>query len=109
MATLHTSASYSFTMRIELPQRAGSFAQVAGVIGEQGAMLGAIDLVRVERGAVVRDVTVACVDAAHADRAVAPGREIAGVTVASVSDRVFLMHKGGKIEVVPKVAIKTRD
>src|SRR5690349_22867211 len=109
MATLQTSASYSFTMRIELPQHAGSFARVAGAIGEQGAMLGAIDLVRVDRGGVVRDVTVACVDAAHADRVVAAVREIDGVTVASVSDRTFLMHKGGKIEVRPKVPIKTRD
>jgi malate dehydrogenase (oxaloacetate-decarboxylating) len=109
MASLQTSASYSFTMRIELPQRAGAFAQVAGAIGEQGAMLGAIDLVRVDRGAVVRDVTVACVDAGHAERVVAAVREIEGVTVASVSDRTFLMHKGGKIEVVPKVPIKTRD
>jgi malate dehydrogenase (oxaloacetate-decarboxylating) len=109
MASLQTSASYSFTMRIELPQRAGSFALVAGVIGEQGAMLGAIDLVRVDRGAVVRDVTVACVDSQHGERVVAAVRELDGVTVASVSDRTFLMHKGGKIEVVPKVPIKTRD
>jgi malate dehydrogenase (oxaloacetate-decarboxylating) len=107
--TVQTSASYSFTMRIELPQQAGSFALVAGRIGEQGAMLGAIDLVRVDRGSVVRDVTVACVDAAHAERVVEAVRAIDGVTVASVSDRTFLMHKGGKIEVVPKVPIKTRD
>jgi malate dehydrogenase (oxaloacetate-decarboxylating) len=109
MAALHTSASYSFTMRIELPQQAGSFARVAGAIGEQGAMLGAIDLVRVERGCVVRDVTVSCADSAHAERVVAAVGELDGVTVSSVSDRTFLMHKGGKIEVVPKVPIKTRD
>jgi malate dehydrogenase (oxaloacetate-decarboxylating) len=106
---LQTSASYSFTMRLELPQRAGSFAQVAAAIGEEGAMLGAIDLVRIDRGQVVRDVTVACHDAAHAERVVAAVRGIAGVTVVSVSDRTFLMHKGGKIEVVAKVPIKTRD
>src|SRR3954465_662505 len=108
-ATLQPSASYSFTMRIELPQRAGSFARVAGVIGERGAMLGALDLGRVVRGSVVRDVTVACVDADHAERVVAGVREIDGVTVTSVSDRTFLMHKGGKIEITPKVPIKTRD
>src|SRR5919202_4013173 len=106
---LQTSASYSFTMRLELPQRAGSFARVAAAIGEEGAMLGAIDLVRIDRGQVVRDVTVACVDAAHSERVVAAVRGIEGVSVASVSDRTFLMHKGGKIEVVPKVAIRTRD
>src|ERR671932_1617298 len=106
---LQTSASYSFTMRLELPQRAGSFAQVAAAIGDEGAMLGAIDLVRVDRGQVVRDVTVACSDAAHAERVVAAVRGIAGVNVVSVSDRTFLMHKGGKSEIVAKVPIKTRD
>src|SRR5919202_1251920 len=106
---LQTSASYSFTMRLELPQQAGSFARVAAAIGEQAAMLGAIDLVRVERGHVIRDVTVACADAGHAERLVGAVRAIDGVRVVSVSDRTFLMHKGGKIEVVPKVPIKTRD
>src|SRR6188472_2101670 len=106
---LQPSASYSFTMRIELRQLPGAFAQVAAAIGAEGAILGAIDLVRVDRGGVVRDVTVACADAGHAERVVAAVRAIEGVTVVSVSDRTFLMHKGGKIEVVPKLPIKTRD
>src|SRR5919199_3002942 len=96
-------------MRIELPQHPGSFARVAGAIGEQGAILGAIDLVRVERGCVVRDVTVSCGDGAHAERVVAAVRAIEGVTVASVSDRTFLMHVGGKIHVEPNHALRTRD
>jgi malate dehydrogenase (oxaloacetate-decarboxylating) len=96
-------------MRIELPQHPGSFARVAGAIGEQGAILGAIDLVRVERGCVVRDVTVSCGDGAHAERVVAAVRAIDAVTVASVSDRTFLMHKGGKIHIEPNLALRTRD
>src|SRR5947209_15271832 len=76
---LQPSASYSITMRVRLPQHPGSFARVAGAIGSTGAILGAIDLVRVERGEVVRDVTVACVDAAHAERVVAAVREVPGV------------------------------
>src|SRR3954447_24938822 len=108
-AGLQPSASYSFTMRIELPQRPGSFALVAGAIGAEGAILGAIDLVRVDGRGVIRDVTVACIDAAHAERVVNAVRALDGVKVSSVSDRTFLMHKGGKIEVTPKVAIKTRD
>lgn len=59
------SASYSITMRVRQRQRPGAFARVAGAIGETGAILGAIDLVRAERSEVIRDVTVACVDAAH--------------------------------------------
>src|SRR5688500_11868869 len=111
MATteLHHSASYSFTMRIQLPQRPGTFARVAGAIGEAGAILGAIDLVRVDRGMVTRDVTVMCGDSAHAERVVAAARAVEGVTVGSVADRTFQMHQGGKIEVHSKVPVKTRD
>jgi len=108
-AGLQPSASYSFTMRIELRQLPGAFASVAHAVGAQGAILGAIDLVRVDQRGVIRDVTVACVDAQHGERVVAAVRALDGIKVASVSDRTFLMHKGGKIEVRPKVPIKTRD
>jgi malate dehydrogenase (oxaloacetate-decarboxylating) len=106
---LQPSASYSFTMRLHMPQHGGAFAQVARAIADADAMLGAIDLVRIEADQAVRDVTVACVDAAHAEAVVHAVRELDGVRVDSVSDRTFLMHKGGKIEVNPKLPIKTRD
>jgi malate dehydrogenase (oxaloacetate-decarboxylating) len=96
-------------MRLHMPQQGSAFARVAGAIAEAEAMLGAIDLVRVERDQVVRDVTVACVDFAHAEAVVRAVRALEGVRVDSVSDRTFLMHKGGKIEVNPKLPIKTRD
>jgi len=106
---LQPSASYSFTMRLHMPQQGGAFARIAHAIADAEAMLGAIDLVRVESHEAVRDVTVACVDSAHAEAVVQAVRELDGVRVDSVSDRTFLMHKGGKIEVNPKVPIKTRD
>src|SRR5215217_5152121 len=108
-ARLRTSASYSFTMRLHLPQEAGAFARVANAIAEAEAMLGAIDLVRVESDHVVRDVTVACVDGDHSDAVVSAVRQLADVHVDSVSDRTFLMHKGGKIEVNAKLPLRTRD
>src|SRR5262249_35033284 len=82
---LQPSASYSFTMRIELRPLPGAFAQVAAAIGAEGAILGAIALVRVDRRGVVRDVTVACIDAAHGQRVVNAVRALDGVKVASVS------------------------
>jgi malate dehydrogenase (oxaloacetate-decarboxylating) len=106
---LQPSASYSFTMRLHMPQQGGAFALVARAIADAEALLGAIDLVRVEPEEVVRDITVACVDARHADAVVGAVRELEGVRVDTVSDRTFLLHKGGKIEVTPKVPIKTRD
>src|ERR671927_648026 len=106
---LQPSASYSFTMRLHLPQQGNAFALVANAIAGAEAMLGAIDLVRVERDTVVRDVTVAAADAGHAEEVVQRVRECEGVRVDSVSDRTFLMHKGGKIEVRAKLPLKTRD
>ena len=106
---LAPSASYSLTLRVRIPQRAGAFAAVAGAIGRVGAILGAIDLVRVEGGVVVRDVTVACADGDHGEAVVAAVKALDGVSVESVSDRTFLLHLGGKIEVTSKVPVKTRD
>jgi malate dehydrogenase (oxaloacetate-decarboxylating) len=106
---LQTSASYSFTMRLHLPQQGSVFATVAQAIGDTEAMLGAIDLVRVEASQVVRDVTVSCVDGDHAEAVVRAVRALDGVHVDSVSDRTFLMNKGGKIEVRSRLPLKTRD
>jgi malate dehydrogenase (oxaloacetate-decarboxylating) len=103
------SASYSIVIRASLPSRAGAFGQVATAIGNTGAILGAIDLVKVEKGMKVREITVSCVDAAHGERVVDAVREIDGVTVESVLDRTFQMHQGGKIHVSGNIPVKTRD
>ena len=60
-ARLEPSASYSFTVRVHMPHQGGAFARIAQAIADAEAMLGAIDLVRVESREVVRNVTVACV------------------------------------------------
>ncbi|HEY2439325.1 MAG TPA: hypothetical protein VGI07_03790, partial [Solirubrobacteraceae bacterium] len=106
---LHPSASYSITMRVHLQQTPGAFARVAAAIGETGAILGAIDIVRVEGAEVIRDVTVACADLDHSKAVVAAVEALPGVEVEHVSDRTFLMHLGGKLEITPKVPVKTRD
>ena len=108
-AIVQPSASYSITMRVRLPQRPGAFAQVAAAIGDTGAILGAIDLVRVDRGTKLRDITVSCIDSAHGARIVEAVRALDGIEVESVLDRTFQMHQGGKIEVTASVPVKTRD
>ncbi len=103
------SASYSLTMRIEIPSTPGAFAQVAGAIAEAQGDVGAIDLVRVTRDHTVRDITVSAADSDHGQRIVDAVRQVAGVTIVNVSDRTFLMHLGGKIDIHNKVPVKTRD
>jgi malate dehydrogenase (oxaloacetate-decarboxylating) len=105
----HPSASFSATLRVRLGDTPGSFARVAQAVGDAGGLLDAIDLVRVEHGTKVRDVTVLAEDAAHIDRIAAAVGTLEGVKVEHVSDRTFLLHLGGKLEVRPKVPLKTRD
>ncbi|MGI9186080.1 MAG: NAD-dependent malic enzyme [Gaiellales bacterium] len=108
MAT-HHSASYSLTIRALIPHEPGQFARVAAAIGDADAILGAIDLVRVDQDSVVRDISVLCANEEHGERVVDAIAGIEGIRVVNVSDRTFLMHKGGKIEMSPKVPIRTRD
>jgi malate dehydrogenase (oxaloacetate-decarboxylating) len=103
------SASFSATLRVHLDDRPGAFADVARAIGDAGGSLGAIDLVRVVQGKKIRDVTVDAASADHIEAIVASVRSVAGVEVEHVSDRTFLLHLGGKIEMVSKVPLKTRD
>ncbi len=103
------SASFSLTLRIRIRNVPSAFAEVAQAIGEAGGDLGAIDLVKADPDGTVRDVTVAAGDAEHGQRIIDAVRAVPDVTVDEVSDRTFLMHLGGKIEVQPKVPVRTRD
>jgi malate dehydrogenase (oxaloacetate-decarboxylating) len=103
------SASFSATLRVHLDDRPGAFADLAQAIGAAGGNLGAIDLVRVEHGKKIRDVTVDAASADHIEAIVAAVRGVAGVEVEHVSDRTFLLHLGGKIEMVSKSPLRTRD
>ncbi len=105
----HPNASFSATIRVRLADQPGTFARFAAAIGESGGSLGAIDLVRAEASTKVRDVAVLASDALHLEQITTAISHLDGVDVLHVSDRTFLMHLGGKIEVVPKAPIKTRD
>ena len=105
----HPSASFSATVRVRLEDHPGSFARLAAAVGQAGASLGAIDLVSVERTTKVRDVTVLAADAAHLDEVVVAMRAVDGTEVVHVSDRTFQLHAGGKIAVVAKTPLKTRE
>jgi malate dehydrogenase (oxaloacetate-decarboxylating) len=105
----HYSASFSMTLRVQLEDRPGAFADLARAIADAGGLLGAIDLVRVEDGKKVRDVTVLATDAAHADAITGACEGVPGVEVEKVSDRTFLLHLGGKIHMNANAPVKTRD
>jgi len=105
----HPSAQFSATLRVHLRNTPGAFAALASAVAEQGGLLDAIDLVRVENGTKIRDVTVLATDAAHIGLIVEAAQALDDVLVEHVSDRTFLLHLGGKLEVLAKTPLKTRD
>jgi malate dehydrogenase (oxaloacetate-decarboxylating) len=103
------SASYSVTTRVALSSRVGTLGRVATAIGQAGGDIDAVDLVRVTPSTVVRDITVAACGEQHAQAIARRLEGLEGVRVLHVTDRTFLVHLGGKIEVTSRVPVKTRD
>lgn len=103
------SPSYSITIRAEIENRIGMFAQIATAISRAGGDLGSVDIVRVEKGKVVRDITVNAKNEDHEKSIVKSIKKISGIKVLRVMDRTFSAHHGGKIEIRSKLAIRDRN
>src|ERR1700759_856544 len=103
------SAQYSLTLRVEIDHLPGMLGKVASAIGDAGGTIGAVDLVAVEGPHTIRDITVETADAADWPRLSDPVAAVEGARVLDTTDRTFMVHMGGKIEVANKHPLKTRD
>ncbi|HEX6684728.1 MAG TPA: NAD-dependent malic enzyme [Candidatus Limnocylindrales bacterium] len=103
------SAGFSITVRVAVTADASAIGRLTTAVGEAGAIVTALDVVDSDHVRVVADLTCDTADSFHADQVVAALRALDGVEVRKVSDRTFLLHLGGKIEVTPKVALRNRD
>jgi malate dehydrogenase (oxaloacetate-decarboxylating) len=104
-----TSPGYGITIRVEGPSANQPVSALTAVLNSQGASLTALDIVESSFDRVVVDITCDTIDADHADQVAEAISEVPGLKVRKVSDRTFLIHLGGKIEVQSKVQIRTRD
>ena len=104
-----TSPGYGITIRIEGPPASQPVALATTVIAAAGATITALDVVESLLEKVVIDITCDTIDSAHADQITIALSKNPELTVRKVSDRTFLLHLGGKIEVTSKVPLKTRD
>ena len=102
-------SNYRMTVRLELANRPGMFAGVAAALAEEGANLGAVDIVSASRERIVRDVTFDARGEEHSQRVLKRLSELKDVRVLSASDRIFLLHLGGKIRVESKLPLTTRN
>ena len=104
-----TSPGYGITIRVEGSPEIQPVALITTTITNAGATITALDVVESLLERVVIDVTCDTIDADHAQEIHDALSSHDGLTVRKVSDRTFLLHLGGKIEVTSKVPLKTRD
>jgi malate dehydrogenase (oxaloacetate-decarboxylating) len=103
------SAGFSITIRVAVPADPYAIGRLTTAVGEAGGIVTAVDVVDSDHVSLVADLTCDTADAAHAEQVTEALEALDGVDVRKVSDRTFLLHLGGKIEVTPKVALRTRD
>jgi malate dehydrogenase (oxaloacetate-decarboxylating) len=103
------SPGCSITLRVEAPVSTEAAGRLTTCVGEAGAVLTALDVVESSTTRITVDLTCDTVDNSHAESVSKALEALEGVTVRKVSDRTFLMHLGGKLEVVPKVELRHRD
>ena len=105
----NTSPGYGITIRVEGRPEFQPVAEITTIITREGAMITALDVADSQLDNVVIDVTCDSIDAAHAERITNALSASPILKVRKVSDRTFLLHLGGKLEVQSKVPLKTRD
>lgn len=103
------SPGYSTTLRVETPAAVGATSELTAAVGAAGARLTALDVVDSLPDRIVVDLTCDAIDANHVNEITKIIENLTGVVVRNASDRTFLMHLGGKLEVVPKVPLVHRD
>jgi malate dehydrogenase (oxaloacetate-decarboxylating) len=102
------NASFSVTLRVKIQNHPGKLGEITTAIGRIGGDIGAIDIVSAGKDFLIRDITVNAASEQHDEEIIRVVETIDGVEVVNISDRTFLIHLGGKIEVVSKLPLKTR-
>jgi malate dehydrogenase (oxaloacetate-decarboxylating) len=103
------SVSYSITVRLVVPAGGTAVSQLTSAVEAAGGYVSALDVTASGVDELRIDVTCAARDTDHSDAIVEALRGVEGVNVHKVSDRTFLMHLGGTIEMALKHPIRNRD
>src|SRR3954469_1514660 len=97
------------TYRLRIPHTAGQLARVATSIAEHGGLIGDVKTISVARHEAIREITVELRDKPHAQELALALSELPGVSVVWFHDRAFMAHDGGKLDVVPRVKVRTNQ
>jgi malate dehydrogenase (oxaloacetate-decarboxylating) len=102
-------ASYSIIIRLEILTKPGMLGKVTSAIGKAGGDIGAIDIAGFKKNSTLRDIIVSVADIEMGQTVVERLKQVKGVNVLNVTDRTYMIHQGGKIEIKSKIPLNTRE
>ncbi len=100
---------YAITARVAAPPSASAAGDLAAAVAKVGGVVTAFDVVESGADRIVMDISANALSEDHVRHITAALETLPGVEVRKVSDRTFLVHLGGKLEVTPKISLRTRD
>jgi malate dehydrogenase (oxaloacetate-decarboxylating) len=103
------SPSYSIIIRLEIVSKPGMLGKVTSAIGKAGGDIGAIDIVGFKKNITIRDIIVSVSDIPTGQKVVEELKRVKGANVLQVTDRTFMVHQGGKIEIKNKIPLNSRE
>ncbi|HVK64319.1 MAG TPA: malic enzyme-like NAD(P)-binding protein [Polyangium sp.] len=98
--------SLDTVLRVKCKHRVGQLARLATAIAEQGGLLGDLTTLRSMEGDTLREVTVETLDEEQRDRVIEAVRAVDGVEILDTIDRVFDLHKGGKLHMTSRIELR---
>ena len=108
MVQLTPNPSFSLTICLETPNRAGMLANVTKAIASQGGNIGNIDLLKQSRKITLREITIDAYSTEHSEKIVQALKALPEIKVVNLYDRTFNLHRGGKIAVQGKIPLKSQ-
>jgi malate dehydrogenase (oxaloacetate-decarboxylating) len=103
------SPGYSILIRVEILTKPGMLGRVTSAIGKAGGDIGGVDIVGFGKDTTIRDITVSVADIPMGEKVVGQLKQMNGINVLNVTDRTYMIHQGGKIEVKNKIPLNTRE
>lgn len=106
---MKTSVTHSIIIRASMPNESGVLSELLTTISKLGGQVGAIDIVKAEEKVITRDITINTSGEEHVLQIQNALESLQSIEIRHISDRTFLLHLGGKIEIKSRTPITNRE
>jgi len=104
-----SSAGNSITVELRIENRPGKFSAIVQHVAALEGSFSDVTLISSDFNHTVRALTINCKSEDHCTEIIESLEHMNGVTMIEWKDDTFEVHKGGKLEIIPRAAMSTTD